>query len=71
MIRTYELSIERTVVDTYVVEATSRTDASMKVSGLMLEGVPPTASVETRRKVTAPTVVETALPLDDGGPLAV
>lgn len=64
MNRTYELSIERTVVDTYVVEARSRTEASMAVSALMLDGQPPASSIETRRKVNTPVVVETPLPFD-------
>lgn len=64
MKRSYELSIERTVVDTYVVEARSRTEASMQVSQLMLAGEPPVSTVETRRHVRQPIVVETQLPLE-------
>ncbi len=64
MNRTYELSIERTVVDTYVVEARSRTEASMAVSALMLDGQSPASSIEIRRKVNTPVVVEKILPLD-------
>lgn len=64
MNRTYELSIERTVVDTYVVEARSRTEASMAVSALMLDGQSPASSIEIRRKVNTPIVVEKTLPLD-------
>lgn len=63
MNRTYELSIERTVVDTYVVEARSHTEASMFVSALML-GQSPASSIEIRRKVNTPVVVEKTLPLD-------
>jgi hypothetical protein len=63
MNRTYELSIERTVVDTYVVEARSHTEASMAVSALML-GQSPASSIEIRRKVNTPVVVEKTLPLD-------
>lgn len=64
--RKYELTIERRVQDTYVVEATSRTDASMKVAELILGGVPPDTSVEVERKTKgAPVVLDEIFPATD------
>lgn len=59
MKRTYELQIERRIVDTFRVEASSRTDAAMKLALAINDGAQPTSSMEIRRTTLgAPSVVE-------------
>lgn len=59
MKRTYELAIERRIVDTFRIEASSRTDAAMKFALAINDGAEPITSTEIRRTTLgAPTVVD-------------
>lgn len=59
MKRTYELQIERRIVDTFQIEATSRTEAAMQLALAIANGATPTSSMEIRRTTLgAPSVVE-------------